>query len=625
MSARVELRAPCPARRATMVAARSSGRSSRSDPLTARPMGERAVATMTASGGEAAMPVPRYRRGKSADRVGEVQSLDRRDRSAAAATRRVQRRAPRAGSRRRRDGSRRGRACPRRRGTPARSAPARSTDRRRRPPATAPACARGHPAPVPADELAQRLRERADRAQVRDRCRRRPRCRRRAAAGPRSPGGRRPRPARRDGWRRCVPTRMTAMSGARAELGPGDLGGQVGGAGPGHRRRWTVDAAPAAGPVGRAAGPAGRRRSPRPRRRRRRARSSRRAGPAAAAARAAAPTDARTARPQVRLGVPPPRGRRTRLGGQQRGAARRVPAIRRRVARGHAAEAARSDWRSRSRPPSSPRPVGRSGTPVRATCHLGPRSRGRLPRRPVAGPRCAQLCPAAGRDRGRGRPTWVALTSVPGRCGRLRRGVAAGRARLRRRRAPAGVVLAGQRPPATAAARGGGPRTRRRTGGTGRAEHPVRRGGELRAEQVAEGHGAAAGLDHGDRSARPRAGGSSGGPASAAAAGSAGSCRGRGRCPRPPRRPPRAARDRVVQVAARRAAHRTRWVTSLPPMKITARSRPVSQGLVDLAASRPRLGADHGEAVSRTGRRSRLGQAGGEQGARVSRAGARTP
>src|SRR4051812_31328738 len=34
----------------TMVAARSSGRRSTSDPLNARPMGERAVATMTASG-----------------------------------------------------------------------------------------------------------------------------------------------------------------------------------------------------------------------------------------------------------------------------------------------------------------------------------------------------------------------------------------------------------------------------------------------------------------------------------------------------------------------------------------------------------------------------------------------
>src|SRR4051812_49753341 len=34
----------------TMVAVRSSGRRSLSDPLNARPMGERAVATMTASG-----------------------------------------------------------------------------------------------------------------------------------------------------------------------------------------------------------------------------------------------------------------------------------------------------------------------------------------------------------------------------------------------------------------------------------------------------------------------------------------------------------------------------------------------------------------------------------------------
>ena len=41
----------------TMVAVRSSGRRSRSEPLKARPIGERAVATMTASG----MRYQRYR------------------------------------------------------------------------------------------------------------------------------------------------------------------------------------------------------------------------------------------------------------------------------------------------------------------------------------------------------------------------------------------------------------------------------------------------------------------------------------------------------------------------------------------------------------------------------------
>src|SRR5439155_21926853 len=41
----------------TIVAVRSSGRASRSDPLTARPIGERAVATMTASGMRVTLPV----------------------------------------------------------------------------------------------------------------------------------------------------------------------------------------------------------------------------------------------------------------------------------------------------------------------------------------------------------------------------------------------------------------------------------------------------------------------------------------------------------------------------------------------------------------------------------------
>ena len=260
-----------------------------------------------------------------------------------------------------------------------------------------------------------------------------------------------------------------------------------------------------------------------------------------------------------------------------------------------------------------PGPAASSGARAR---RLGaPRAASASGWRPSAVP---QLAPSGPRAPRRAPATSVPSTSVPGVLDRLgRRPAAIGRIALAAARPRASVLVVGPRPSAASDRRQqhrGQRRSRRPTGGSGRARTaaPGRRRTPGRAR--AERDGAAARLDDRDRlrggePARPeprdllerrrRA---------------ARPCPGRGRCRRPPRRRPRAAGGRRRRAAAPTPTAARAWVTSLAPIRMTATSGSAVQRLVDLAVEVARSARRPRRRERRWTRRSApVGEPGGQQ------------
>ena len=589
---RVELRGPCPARPATMVAARSSGRRSRRDPLAARPMGERAVATMTASRDdsigmanvnppvtwpEAAgcgkchlsvdglapgrWPPPRRRAGQQRVRPHPV-AVGRRVEAVVAERAR------------------------RRPGTPARS---------RRPgrPPTPPALGHGaRPAPGPSAGPYQPTSWRSGGAIAR--------------TAPRS--GQVPtttstprlaQPAHRRAEVRPPPRR--AGAGAVASFAPTRITATSGRSPSSARATWvarsverdpdtpTLDSCdPAAGRRPRRAAAASwpptvssTRSTPTPSADESPSSTSRSGGAPAAADRGA------QGQAQVGLGVAPVPGG-DRLAGEH---ARRRPTVPASSDdRGRPAEPARPGrscrapcGASRSCPLRSPLPLGaRSSAARRRCCGTAPT---------LAERRCRRSC--AHRPAGpRSRPGDLGAADLgAGVPGRLLRGL---RQRPHALARAVGVAPSFRVAPSAASTVGSSAGGGHRVPLGGRvepvpAEHPVRLGGERAGRAGRRGRPSGRPPRPPRPSARRRAGGSSAGPASAAAAGSAGSCPGRGRCRRPPRQPAARSGAPPRPGSAPPRPRGVRLVTSLPPIRITAMSGSALQrGLHLVAAARPR-------------------------------------
>ena len=228
-----------------------------------------------------------------------------------------------------------------------------------------------------------------------------------------------------------------------------------------------------------------------------------------------------------------------------------------------------------------PRASGRGG----AAAPSGPtgRARGRrpAPRRPRCRP---SRTPRPPRPRRRARPRRGARRAPP------RRSAPASS------RAPRTPTAAAPPPPRGSPRRRGGSRP----GRTSRFGSAANSG----PEEVAERHGATAGLDDGDGLRGGELSGSRCARPSAAAGRWARSSRGRGRCPRRPPRRRRASRRTASTSSRTDVDGRTRWVTSLAPTMMTAScgralerpGRPGARGRRDCAPVRATL-------CSRTGRR----------------------